>query len=529
MNKSGGKKTVAWSMVIVLGLVIVGASAVLLGEHQSSAATTQDVKRSPDGVWQDVSERTIQFQSQREMVPNSYRTLRLNRDALNVLLARVPLEFTQAAKDSATEMALPLPDGSFTRFKVVESPMMEPALAAQYPEIKTYQGYGLDDRSASMRFDITQRGFRAIILSAAGTIYMDPFTQNDTEHYISYYKRDYVQNAPFHCTADEQVLMSLKPDATPSLKPDGATLNLTRYGVRYAYRLAMAATGEYTTAFRQPNDTDQQARSRAFAAMLTTMNRINAIYIRDLGISMSFVAGENDIIYTNANTDPYNGLPGTDTINNENQTNLDKVIGNANYDVGHVVGVSTGGRAQIQSVCSSDKKAKGSTGRPTPSGDAFDVDYVAHELGHQFGATHTFNNNTNGSCGNTGQYTATSAYEPGGGSTIMAYAGICGASDLQPNSDDYFHVKSIDQIIDYTSKGGGSGCATVSNTYNTMRIILLIGSYTIPANTPFELPGINPGDDENDSLSFTWEEYDLGAASPPESDDGSRPILRSYR
>ena len=205
------------------------------------------------------------------------------------------------------------------------------------------------------------------------------------------------------------------------------------------YRLALAATGEYSAAVCAPNPA---AVSCALNAMVVTMNRVDGVYEREVAIRMVLIGNDNLIVYTNGATDPYTNGDGT-TMLGENQTNLNSVIGSANYDIGHVFSDRRRRRRQSRRAVHEQRRGA-SPAEPNPIGDAFDVDYVAHEMGHQFGGNHTFNGTT-GSC--SGNRAASHAYEPGSGTTIMAYAGICGAEDLQPNSDDYFHTESFDEIV----------------------------------------------------------------------------------
>jgi hypothetical protein len=417
------------------------------------------------------------------------------------------MEFSEAATRKKVLVTLPMPDRTFARFWFEESPIMEASLAAQFPDIKTYQGQGIDDPTATTRFDWTPKGFHAIVLSSSGTVYVDP-AGSDTD-YISYNKRDFRRTGEtFQCFVDEShVVMEQQRGAelTPNV--------VTNAGTLHTYRLAVAATGEYT-AFQGGTV------ALALAAINTTMNRVDGIYERELSIRMVLVGTETNIIYTNATTDPYtNGNP--NAMINENQSNLDTMIGDANYDIGHVFGTNSGGLAGA-GVCASGNKGRGVTGSAAPVGDAFDVDYVAHEMGHQFGANHTFNGTT-GSCGG-GNRAAGAAFEPGSGSTIMAYAGICGAENLQSNSNDYFHVKSLEEIVAFI---GGNACDVETATGNVAPTVNAGANFNIPMGTPFILTA--SGSDANgDALTFAWEEYDLGTQSPPNTDDGSRPILRSF-
>lgn len=477
------------------------------------AAANQPIPGDP--VWSDVGEANITTQGKREIVPNQYRALRLDVNALQAQLQQAPLEGSTAARSSAFLFSLPLPDGSFARFRLVESPIMAPGLAAQFPTIKTYAGQGIDDPTATVRLDWTPAGLHAMILSATDTVFIDPYQRSDIDHYISYAKRDFqlpaaktfVEPAPtVEDTAMAREIAALV--ASGVLKPSGAQLR--------TYRLAVAATGEYT-------QFHGGTVALGLAAIVTTMNRVNGIYEREVAVRMTLVADNNLLVYTNPATDPYtNNDPGA--LLDENQTNIDAVIGSANYDVGHVFSTGGGGLAALGVPCRVGLKAQGETGSSAPVGDPFDVDYVAHEIGHQFGANHTFNGNA-GFCAG-GNRNGPTAYEPGSGSTIMAYAGICGTQDLQPNSDAYFHTISFDEIVAYTTVGAGNNCAVTTNTDNAAPVPAAGASYTIPSQTPFTLTG-SATDANNDALTYNWEEFDLGTAGAP-NNETNPPFFRSF-
>jgi hypothetical protein len=508
-------------IVALIALAVVLTTNRAAAVRQSSAAT-QDGPSSPDNLWREIDDAALKSRStfERQLIPQAYRTFRLNRTALKGLLDAAPLEYAGAGRDNRAQMTLPLPDGTYSRFSIVESPIMAPELAAQFPEIKTYSGQGIDDQTATARFDVTPAGFHAMIINSGGTIYVDPYAKGDTVNYVSYNKSDAPNDAQsFRCLFEDK-----NPESSAALAPDEP--NVTSGPTMRTYRLALAATAEYTNVFRQAGDTDAQAVGRAFAAMVVTMNRVNGVYEREVAVHMNMVAGEANIIYTNADTDPYTNDDGFVMLD-ENQANLDDVVGSSNYDIGHVFSTGGGGVAQLRAPCDASAKAMGVTGLPNPTGDGFAIDYVAHEMGHQFGASHTFNGTTT-NCGG-GNRSGTSAYEPGSGSTIMPYAGICGAQDLQLHSDDYFHIRSLNQIVAFiTNSSTGNSCAVQSTTGNTPPAIEAGPNFNIPVGTPFTLTAVG-SDVNNDALTYCWEEFDLGTSSPPDTDaTGARPILRSY-
>lgn len=440
------------------------------------------------------------------------RPLTLDVTGLRASLAKAPVEGRAGA---ALLVTLPLPDGTNARFRVVEAPVMAPELAAQFPSIKTYTGVGLDDPSASLRLDLTPAGFHAQVLSATtGSFFIDPATRTDNQHYLSFWKRD-MPGRSFECDVKDsgESAGATRRDAAPNgLRTAGPALR--------TYRLALAATGEYT-AF-QGGTVD-----KAFAAMVTSVNRVVGVYEKELAVRLVLVAGTTSLIYTNANTDPYTNNNGS-TLLGENQANVDRLIGSSGYDIGHVFSTGGGGVAGLGVVCRDGQKARGVTGSSAPVNDAFDIDYVAHEMGHQFGGNHTFNG-VSGSCGG-GNRNAGTAYEPGSGSTIMAYAGICTTTNnLQPNSDPYFHVASFDEIQAYLLT---TSCAATTATGNSAPLITLPASgKVLPISTPFKLTA-SAFDPDNGALSYCWEEYDRvgtgGAPADAQVAGSPVPLFRSF-
>ncbi len=407
------------------------------------------------------------------------------------------------------QISLPHPDGSKHTYLVKENYTMDPILGVQYPEIKTYDAYSEEDGS-SVKLDVTPHGFHAMIMiPGKSAVFIDPIIKGNTEYYIVYSRKDFITDKTMECLVDN--LMKHK-EGKPSLVKSFGDCTLR------TYRLALAATGEYTAYHGG-------TVALALAAQNTSMNRINGVYEREMSIRMNLVANNNLIIYTNATTDPYTNNNGA-TMLGQNQTTCTNVIGSANYDIGHVFSTGGGGIAQLQSPCSSGNKAKGVTGSPAPIGDPFDIDYVAHEMGHQFGANHTFNSSNGGSC--AGNANAATSFEPGSGTTIMAYAGICAPVNVQNNSDDYFHTISLQEIGAFVT-GASHTCPVESPLSNTAPSVAPVPAISIPQGTPFFLTASATDVNPANVLTYCWEEKDAGTSTTaPTATQTTKANFRSF-
>ncbi|MDG1261076.1 MAG: M12 family metallo-peptidase [Flavobacteriales bacterium] len=475
------------------------------------------------------SDSALPARSNQHINPASYRGLHLDIEALQATVETAPAANEVSPRFSNSVISIPMPDGTMESFRFSKNTVMAPSLQARYPFIQTFVGQGIENPTSILRFDITQKGFHGMILSSKGSIYIDPLSLDDTEYYMSYTKEAFYQNTekvfeelppimPDHIDSDKyEENVGIKK--TKKLKPNVKTMgvgNRTPNGAQLrTYDLALACTGEYA-AFHGGTT------AGALAAMVTSMNRVNGVYERDCAITMILVPNNDQIIFLNGATDPYtNGNGGA--MLGQNQTTCDNIIGSANYDIGHVYSTGGGGVAFLQSPCGGNK-AGGVTGQATPVGDPFDIDYVCHEMGHQYGGNHTQNNSCNRSAG--------AAFEPGSASTIMGYAGIC-APNLQSNSDDHFHNHSYNEIYNFTVTGNGNTCATISNTGNTPPTVDAgNGGQNIPYSTPFELTAVG-NDVDGDALTYNWEEYDLGPATAGGDTDlsnpsGTQPTFRSW-
>ena len=463
-------------------------------------------------IWQDVSENSIISSNERYIIPATYKTYALDFETLVDYLKNAPKEFSVDISGGGLSLVLPMPNGQMHQFSVVESSLMPNSLAVKFPNIKSYVGQGLDDKTATLRMSVDHNGFHAMVISASETVYIDPYSLNDTEYYISYYKKDfYASNSKFRdiqCVLEKATSGKVSPLMVPGQSGD----------VLRTYRTAIAATGEYT-------DFHGGTVEDGMAAINASLNRVNQVFEREAAIRLILVDNNDEIVYTNSSSDPYsNGNTGA--MIDENQTNVDNVIGNGNYDIGHVFGKDSGGLASLGSVCKNSQKARGVTGGQFPVNDPFDIDYVCHEVGHQFGGNHTQNN----SC----ERTSSAAYEPGSASTIMGYAGIC-PPNLQNNSNDYFHTHSFDQFTNHINgEGFATDCAEQLETGNNIPVAFAgEGGFTIPVGTPFELVGSANDPDAADELTYCWEQFDLGPVTSDSDNNltnpsGNQPIFRSW-
>lgn len=471
------------------------------------------VLAASEPLWTDV-EQSYQFRSANTEAGTFHkaRKLKLNSAALIDKLTKTE----KSIFDSAL-LELPLANGTQMLFKFEPSNVMAPELAARYPDIKTWRIYNPENPAITGRIDIGPQGFHGLINTADGDrIFIDPENDDGDDLYTSLSRKENEESISndFQCGVHEDSALQAKPELTTTTNK---TLSNPADSL-LTYRLAIATTGEYTQLFGG-------TKEDAMAAVVTTVNRLNQVYERDLSIHLQLVADNDDLLYTNPNTDPYSNEDASAMVD-ENIVNINSVIGNTNYDIGHVFGTgNTGGLAFINSVCG-PYKAGGVTGSNSPSGDAFNIDYVAHEIGHQLGASHTFNGHQlNCSAGNRA---ADSAVEPGSGSSIMAYAGICGTDNLQSHSDAYFHSTSIAQIFNYTRNSSGSSCGTSYETPNNKPTVDAGADYTIPAETAFVLTGTSNDVDE-DSLLHSWEQTDAnGSAGGLYTDLGDNPLFRVW-
>ena len=447
------------------------------------------------------------------LTPTKYKIF----EADNVTL-QTYLHALKSDPSGGQTIQLPTPDAGVRTFKVWKSSMMEALLQAKYSNIETYTAVAEDNAQVTAKLDFTLNGFHAMVFDGSNTFLVDPYTNANDGYYQVYYKSDYKRAASNYMPCGFKGEKATNANGT---LPDNVTgsnsglANKSTFGTtKRTYRLALSCTGEYANAvISNPSNVQPLTKAGVLSEMVTTMNRVNGIYEREAAITMVLINNEDTIIYLNASTDPFTANNNGNNLLDQNATNTGNVIGAANYDIGHIFSTGGGGIAQLGCVCrnQNNTKAMGVTGSPQPYSDAYDVDYVAHEMGHQFGAYHTFNSDF-GSCQGNGE--EEDAFEVGSGTTIMAYAGICssnlGNDDIQPHSDAYFHAVSLDEISDYVTSPQAT-CGTDTTGVSAPVLAAIAATYYIPIHTPFELTAPTATTTGTpDTLTYCWEQRDLG-------------------
>ena len=420
----------------------------------------------------------------RMVSPAEYTAYRLDLPVLQRGLSRAPLETSSSGDPVLIE--IPSPSGDLVEFAVKESPVLEDGLAAARPDIKTYAGRTTAPGSpASIRLDYTPLGFHASVRGDGAAWYVDPAFngpgQGADAPYLSYLGQDLPEQEkalvePEAISAGSRALTDAEVADALQRIGEGADNPVKAR----TYRIAFTTDPTYSAYFAPGATTQVEYNLLVTAAKATLMNRVNQVYGDDMSLRMVLV-DDTDLTNFNTTADAYsaggrcgevacfaetdvaNGCSGT--LLTRNRQVLGQVIGAENFEAGHIgLGLNGGGLASL-GVIGLANKAQGCTGLPSPVGDFYAVDYVAHEIGHQFAGNHTFEG-LNGSCAAPNRNPGTSV-EPGSGSSVMAYAGICSADNLQPHTDPYFSQRSQTEI--------GTHINAVRTAINEIGTVSLVG------------------------------------------------------
>ena len=467
------------------------------------AITSVSFAQNKSALWNATTKKNNMVALDSRMQLPENKLFNLNLVSLKSSLNNAPAR-TANSKQSSTILTIPNADGVLEKFSIYENSIMDPALAARYPEIKSYIGIGIDNPTATAYFSVSPLGFKSMVLSGdKSAVFIEPISA-DLTTYTVYRKADKAQSfTRFECSVIDV--------ATPQIDASALRPNADDAVLR-TFRLAMSCTGEYTAYFGG-------TKALALAAINNSITRCNGVFEKDFGARLIIIANTDLVIYTNASTDPYSDAASMSQWNAQLQSTLTSVIGEANYDIGHLFGATGGGgnAGCIGCICVNGSKGSGITSPADgiPSGDNFDIDYVAHEIGHQMGANHTFTHSNEG----TGVQ-----MEPGSGSTIMGYAGIT-SLDVQPHSDAFFHAVSIQQV---TNNIKAKTCSVNIATGNAVPTASAGLDYTIPKSTPFMLTA-SATDANGDALTYNWEEMDNQTTSAAPSATKTTGVdFRSY-
>jgi hypothetical protein len=507
----------------------------MLATLTTSFAAAAEPSASPDGAWRH-AERAVEEKGELSIREGSYALFELDEGWLSEALSRLPRESADGEADRLEPAWLPMPDGTFMQVAAVESPVMEPELAERFPQIRTFRAQGTGEEVLTARFDDGPAGFHAILLFEHKTVYVAPYRRFDKTLYVSYDRAGLLDTASYLEPGElsEELIKEAAGFAPPAstentLVPRFAPTAAGNAGTRRVYRLAVASAAEFTLSQSPVVGGIQTIDIPAtIAAIVSATNSVNAIYDRDVAVRFLLVGNMQTLIFGDPLSDPYS-VGNKFVMMFENQATVDLRVKDPNYDIGHVFSGGPDGGIAFPFTCLSGLKAYGVSQGGTNS---LMVEEMAHELGHQLGATHTFNG-TQGHCGDPLQRWASSAYEPGSGSTIMSYGGDCGPDNIVLVADSYFHAGSLEQIIGFTVSGIGGSCAMVVPTQNHAPTIAPVPNFVIPRNTPFTLSTFAIDPDEGDKVTFTWEQMDLTALhgepilrSRPPSGSGSRTFPR---
>ncbi|MEM1323341.1 MAG: reprolysin-like metallopeptidase [Bacteroidota bacterium] len=463
-----------------------------------------------------------------EELPHHYKTFKLEYDQMHAALRRAPMEYSRDAESRSFVIELPLPNGQMEPFRVVESPVMMPKLAAKYPMIKTYGGYSLRDETVAMKFTFSPVGLQAIIATPKGLAYINPVASGQTAYYISFYFHDIKHHEPIVCGVGHEPMevgqhplkgIHLNKDIREHARVQSRGSDPVQLRT---YRMALASTAEFAP---WAGNTMQGVMT----AMNTAVGQLNLIFEIEAAIRFMLIDDNDKLIYLDGATDPYANPTVGSQLLTPNQQVLDQEVGSENYDVGHVF---TGpcsdlaGVAQLASACGTGK-GRGVTCFNTTDIIARVNTVMAHEIGHQFGASHSWNN-----CpGSQEQRAGSTAFEPGSGTTIMSYAGVCAdGQNVQVTNDVYFHNGSLEQIYAFSRDGGGNDCPVLTETGNRTPELTMpdVDGLILPYNTPFDLTA-SATDPDDDEVTYCWEQFDTGPLTPLGEPAGSSPTFRSFR
>jgi Metallo-peptidase family M12/Secretion system C-terminal sorting domain len=491
-----------------------------------------------DKFWQSSSEKNMKS-SKTELRKNNpaasdQKFFKLNLDGLKTALQNKAK--TNKSTNAYTTIDFPDAEGNLQAYKVWETQTMAPELAAQYPDYKSYVGESINKPNEQITFTINYFGLSALALNGTDS-YAIQSISHDNQNYAHYKVKNLAKSkTPFVCGVD-----AIAPPSTQKNNPNNFVEAKKRHlnqkiasdSILRTFRLAFGCTEEFSdfhvNRAKLPADATVAAKKAVVAAAIqTTINEVNVVYKREMAMQFQLIANNNNIIMLDNDVQitPTKQIKlnndKADTLLVQSQKVIHNLIGPANYDIGHFGSTGAGGLASPY-PCVANSKAEGVTGLETPMGYNYNIEYVAHEFAHQFGANHTFND----SC--TKNRNRGTAVEPGSASTIMGYAGngFC-PNNIQARTDDYFHIFSLEEMIGQINKE--SNCAIQTKIANSRPTANAGADHTIPKSTAYVLTGTAIDAEDQDRLTYTWEQSDIQISpQPPLASSTKGPNYRSLR
>jgi len=452
------------------------------------------------------------------ILPQKFESYNLDFKAIAKSMTNASELHGDKSRQIETLVELPNEHGKLETFQIYDAPVMAPGLASKYPNIRSYKGVSTTQKSKNVRIDIGPYGLHAAIHSPQSVVYIDPYIKGQTDEYLVYNVKDYeavVDIGVPTCGVDHGSSSSVRPGENILTRSMMETVEMKEY------RIAIACTGEWGALRGNVEN--------ALADMVTGVNRMNQIFENEAALRIILIDDNDKLIHLDPATDPYNVVNSGANMLSVNTSILNTIVGNGAYDVGHVYArnCDVGGIAALGSWCNNANKGAGVTCHFNGNIDYIAANTTSHELGHMMTAQHTFNNcggpsDTNTSPGN--------GYEPGSGTTIMSYAGACGSNNVAGDGHTNYHVASLIQIYNHTQGDGPAyDCAVKIETSNVAPVIDLAygDDIYIPTETTFFLKGYAT-DENNDDMTYSWEQFNTGPISPLGSPTLDSPRFRVF-
>ena len=456
------------------------------------------VAHSQNNYWSSATNTKGKGTTIKKFDEKNYSIYQLNIDNFKQHISTTQLKGTSKMQ-SKTVVNFPDAQGNFNEYHIFETPVLSEALSTKYPAIKTYSGYSTDNKGTRIRLSVTPLGVNVMISAIdKPSSFISPMQRKAAGNYIVYTKDANIKKSKEFKCLTEATMIEKRSDSPLITSRSANNQNLR------TLRIAVSTTGQYTNFWDDNDDSNGSAKEDALAQVVSTINRMNEVFEVDMAVTFTLVTGI-ETIFDSPSTDPYK-----QDLNTQVQETLTEIVGEANYDIGHLFhnDIGNGNAFCVGCVGVDHQKGSGFSSHTFTDNDGgpymtdfFDIDYVCHEVGHQMGAYHTLSAWNEGFGVN---------YEPGSGTTIMGYAGITGPDDVQDHTDPYFHYASIDQILDNLDTKLEVG--TITSIDNKPPTANAGADYTIPSGTPFVLTGALTDDDVNDIHTYTWEEIDDGVS-----------------